>query len=71
MFAAKNYERDDGIFKLRIKQSSNISRILYFFFKDRKIILTNGFVKKAQKTSLGELKLAKNRRDNFFARGGN
>ena len=62
---------DDGIFELRIRQSSNISRILYFFYKDRRIILTNGFVNKTQKTPPGELKLAKDRRNNFFARGGN
>lgn len=38
-------ELDDKIFELRIKQSSNITRILYFFVVGRKIILTNGFVK--------------------------
>ena len=62
---------DGGTFELRIKQSSNITRVLYFFYKDRRIILTNGFVKKSQKTPSGELKLAKDRRDNFFKRGGN
>lgn len=40
---------DDGICELRIKQGSNISRILYFFRVGKKIILTNGFVKKHKK----------------------
>ncbi len=39
----------DGLFELRIKFSSDISRIFYFFVVDNKIILTNGFVKKAMK----------------------
>lgn len=36
----------DGIFELRVKQGSNISRVLYFFVVGNKVILTNGFVKK-------------------------
>lgn len=49
----------DGIFELRAKQGSNISRVLYFFVIGRKIILTNGFRKKSQKTPKGEINLAK------------
>ena len=49
----------DGIFELRVKQSSNISRILYFFYVGNKAVLTNGFIKKTQKTPLSEIKLAK------------
>lgn len=40
----------DGIFELRVKTGSNISRIFYFFFTKSDIILTNGFIKKTQKT---------------------
>lgn len=50
---------EDGIFELRAKQSSNISRVLYFFFNGRKIILTNGFIKKTQKTPKNQIELAK------------
>ena len=39
----------EGIFELRIKFASDISRIFYFFFDGNKIILTNGFIKKTQK----------------------
>lgn len=42
---------DDGIFEIRAKQGSNITRILYFFFVGKKIILTNGFIKKSNKVS--------------------
>lgn len=51
---------DDGIFELRCKFGSDITRILYFFYDGRKIILTNGFVKKTQKLPSKELVLAKN-----------
>ena len=48
----------DGLFELRIKQSSNISRIFYFFYIEKKIILVSGFVKKTQKTPPSEIKKA-------------
>ena len=50
---------EDGIFELRTKQGSNITRVLYFFFIGKKVILTNGFVKKSQKTPKTEKELAK------------
>lgn len=48
----------DGIFELRIKFASDISRIFYFFFVGDKIILTNGFIKKTQKTPKEEIEKA-------------
>ena len=39
----------EGIFELRAKQGSDITRVMYFFYVDRHIILTNGFIKKTQK----------------------
>lgn len=50
---------DDGIFEIRAKQGSNITRVLYFFYIGNKIILTNGFIKKSQKTPPSEIDLAK------------
>lgn len=49
----------DGIFEIRAKQGSNITRVLYFFVIGRKIILTNGFTKKTQKTPESEIETAK------------
>ena len=60
----------DGIFEVRAKQGSDISRVLYFFFTGRKIILTNGFVKKTPKTPPGELERAKRYRADFERREG-
>lgn len=49
----------DGLFELRIKFASDITRIFYFFVVDNKIILTNGFFKKSMKTPRAELELAR------------
>ena len=40
-----------GIFELRIEQSSNITRILYFFVNGNKAVLTNGFFEKNRKNT--------------------
>lgn len=58
----------DGIFELRAKQSTDITRVLYFFVVGHKIILTNGFVKKTKKTPNSEINLAKEYRKDFFCR---
>lgn len=57
---------EDGIFELRAKVGSDISRVLYFFFVGNKIILTNGFIKKSQKTPKEELEKAKQYRKEYF-----
>lgn len=58
----------DGIFELRAKIGTDTSRVLYFFFVGRRIILTNGFVKKTQKTPTGEIDRAKHYRAEFLNR---
>lgn len=45
----------DGLFELRIQQSNNNARVFYFFVVGKRIILTNGFIKKTQKTPEREL----------------
>ncbi len=59
---------EDGIFELRSKAGSGITRVLYFFVIGQKIVLTNGFVKKSQKTPKGEIELAKTRRNEYLNR---
>jgi len=59
---------EEGIFEIRCKVGSNITRVLYFFYYEGKIILTNGFVKKTQKTPPEEIRLAKSRRDDYIER---
>ena len=59
---------EDGIFELRCKFGSDITRVLYFFYYEGKIIMTNGFVKKTQKTPKEEIQIAKDRRKDFIER---
>ena len=40
----------DEIFEIRGKVGTDITRVLYFFYYGKRIILTNGFVKKARQT---------------------
>ena len=60
----------DGLFELRIKFSSDTSRIFYFFVVDNKIVLTNGFVKKTQKTPKGQIEVAKKYKADYEGRHG-
>lgn len=59
---------EDGIFELRVKVGSDLSRVLYFFVCGQKIILTNGFIKKTQKTPKKEIEKAKSYKVDFFKR---
>ena len=61
---------EDGIFELRIKSGSNISRIMYFFYVDQHIILTNGFIKKTQKTPRREIEKPMEYREDYLSRKG-
>ena len=58
----------DGIFEIRTKFGSDITCVLYFFVIGRRIILTNGFVKKTQKTPPEEIALAQKYRADYFYR---
>ena len=55
---------------MRAKVGSDITRVMYFFYIDRRVILTNGFVKKTKKTPLKELEKAKKYRQDYLRRKG-
>jgi len=59
---------DDGIFELRAQSGSDISRVLFFFYVGRRVIITNGFIKKTQKTPQNEINKAKSIRKEYFLR---
>ena len=61
---------EDGIFELRTVQGTNIARCLYFFTIGDKAIVTNGIVKKQQKTPPDVIKLAKKYREDYERRFG-
>lgn len=63
---SKKIEKD--IFELRTKIGTDITRIFYFFYYDKRIILTNGFIKKTQKTPRKEIEKAIKYRKDFIER---
>jgi phage-related protein len=58
----------NGLFELRIRFANDVMRIFYFFVVGNKIVLTNGFVKKTQKTPPNEITLAKKYKNEYEGR---
>ncbi len=58
----------DDIYELRFIGIEGKTRILYFFYDSHKIVITNGFIKKTQKTPKKQLDLAKKRMKDYFNR---
>ncbi|MGA2298830.1 MAG: type II toxin-antitoxin system RelE/ParE family toxin [FCB group bacterium] len=59
----------NGIFELRVRHINRISRCLYFYGKENKIIFSNGFIKKQQKTPINEIERA-NKFKTYYFEGG-
>lgn len=60
---------EDGIYELKVRTKDNNVRLFYFFMIGKKIIITNGFLKKTQKAPRSEIELAKKRRAEYLSRG--
>ena len=60
---------EDGIFELRTQVGNDITRIFYFFFSGKKIILTNGFIKKTQKIPRIYIETAIEFKKEYLSRG--
>ncbi|GHU77113.1 toxin RelE [Clostridia bacterium] len=58
----------DGVFELRVQTSSNASRVLYFYYEGRKVVLTHGFIKKTQTTPPKEIERAIGYRREYLER---
>ena len=58
----------EGIFEHRARVGSDITRVLYFFYVDSRIVLTNGFIKKTNKTPIKEIEKAKKYRADYLKR---
>ncbi len=57
---------DGDLWELREESSTNIYRIVYFFFTGRRIIFLHGFQKKTQRTPRRELETALRRYQEFL-----
>ena len=64
-------KRYKGIYELRTKQSSNIIRTLYFFYRERKFILLHGFTKKTDAIPVNELEQALRYKEDYRRRTDN
>lgn len=51
----------NGLFELRLKGVEGIARVFFCTLVEQEIVMLHSFIKKAQKTPLKELKLAKQR----------
>lgn len=58
----------DDIWEFRIKLGSNIYRV-FAFFDGNKVILTNGIIKKSQKTFEGDIKRSEEFKKEYLSRG--
>ena len=57
-----------GIFELRVKFSTDISRVFYFTYNGSTFILLHGFVKKTQKTPPREIEKARKYKEDYERR---
>lgn len=58
------------LFEMRIKEKSNIHRIIYFVFTGKTLILLHGFTKKTQRTPAKEIEIAEKRMKDYLTRKG-
>lgn len=61
-------EKYKDLFELRIKFSSNISRIFYFTFKGSTVVLLHGYTKKTEKAPTSELDKAMRYKEDYERR---
>lgn len=61
-------ERYKGIFELRVKFASDISRIFYFIYHEKTFVLLHGFTKKTEKTPRRELERALRYKEDYERR---
>ena len=65
----KQLQGHNGLWELRVKLSSNITRVFYFFPTNTRILLLHGFTKKTNETPAKELQMAVHRMNDAIERG--
>ena len=60
--------RYKGLWEMRVKFSNNISRIIYFLYKENTFVLLHAFSKKSYSTPKKELEIAKDRMHEYLKR---
>lgn len=64
----KKLKNTENIWEIRIIFSGDIFRLLGFLDVNNNFVLTNGFIKKSQKTPQSEINLAEERKRNYYER---
>ncbi len=64
----KKLEATDGIWEVRIQYENNIFRLFGFFDGNDLVVLNHAFTKKTQKTPKKEIKIAEQRKKDYFSR---
>ncbi len=62
----KHITNSSGIYEIRVEVKSDAYRVFCFFDKGYLVILINGFIKKSEKTDIGEIKLAEKLKKQYF-----
>ena len=62
----KHLEGTNGLYEIRVKQSTDIFRILCFFDEGKLVVLANAFQKKTQKTPKQEIIKALKIMDEYY-----
>lgn len=64
----KKLENTDGIWEVRVQHGNNIFRLLGFFDNNNLVILNHAFTKKTQKIPSNEIKIAEQRKKDYFSK---
>jgi phage-related protein len=62
----KHIEGTNGLFEIRVDTAGNAYRIFSFFDEGNLVVITNGFIKKTQKTPKDEIKRALRIKKEYF-----
>ena len=62
----RSLKGSQGLFEIRVEESSNIYRVFCFFDEGSVVILMNGFRKKTNKTPRNEIELAQRLRKKYY-----
>jgi phage-related protein len=66
----KKLESTDGIWEVRVQSGNNAFRFLGFWDTGKFVILCHGFAKKSQEVPKNDIKLAEERKNDYFRRKG-
>ncbi len=64
----KKLEATDDIWEVRVQHGNNIFRLFGFFDGNDLVVLNHAFTKKPQKTPKKEIKIAEQRKKDYFSR---